>query len=397
MVRAQLLTLTQIKYPSQKWQQVLILVVVRRTESTRKRITVYEQCSISSSLSSTPSSTNFPTIQINESIGVENVCLIENDLNDVDVDVEDDSAAGFNKYRYSHNSKKELDDPFLRDLTACLQMKHKKLTELTPEFTITPCQNLLQPNKASPTFIKPSFSFQPTPHFLELKLITRATSPICIDSSTGRLVNSSCSSYSTASISANSFNVVLKSPNSLPKSSVSHSSTQTDDECQQIIKKSLASLRSTEFQRTPVSPSPLISIRSIQKSGGGGGIDQDHLVKTKPTQLMSFNLEATPPPPPPPPLPPQPQTTSTSSSKIYATTSTNTETSDNETSPVTNRVDKYTNTDDLIAESAAILKKKTTETQTIHESGLLTCDKIVKVEAKRSQSVLGCKKSKLTF
>lgn len=78
----------------------------------------YEQCSISSSVSSVTSESgnNFPTIQINEA-------QYEYDLESAPPPPNDHLA---HKFR-TPQARKELDDPFLRDLTACLQMKQKKV------------------------------------------------------------------------------------------------------------------------------------------------------------------------------------------------------------------------------------------------------------------------------
>jgi hypothetical protein len=325
---------------------------------------------------------------------------MENDLNDDSSEMASysfNNGSNSNKFHLSQ-TKKELDDPFLRDLTACLQMKHKKLTELSPDFNMNQQQHQSPTSKVSPTFTKPSFSFQPTP-FTELKLTSRATSPICIDSN-GRLINS-CSYSSISVISASSFNVVLKCSNASSKSSTLHNWSQTEEEFlskpivvneqrqiksisfiqptslvklddQSVKAAPLASLKSTEF-RTPAPT--MLSIRPIQKS------DQDHLVKTKPYQLMSFNLESTPP------VSKVANALSTISSKAYATTSTNTETNGEKiTTIVTNRVDKYTNTDDFFlveSEVSGATNKKNSETQT--QNNMLVDDQLAKSDGVRKQ------------
>lgn len=115
----------------------------------------YEQRSISSSLSSTNSSSNnnFPTIQIDEEVVGAAVRVIDHDGriendgesspenidygDDDEYDDDDDggtnielscdtSVSHLNRYRVNA-SPNTRNDPFLRDLTACLQMKQKKV------------------------------------------------------------------------------------------------------------------------------------------------------------------------------------------------------------------------------------------------------------------------------
>lgn len=106
---------------------------INNTSSSSDRIdeetnNFYEQCSISSSLSSTESSNNFPNIQISEmddQDGEENESSAENEF-ESPLPRDTSPPSSSNKFRLAQN-RKEFDDPFLRDLTACLQMKQKKV------------------------------------------------------------------------------------------------------------------------------------------------------------------------------------------------------------------------------------------------------------------------------
>lgn len=406
----------------------------------------YEQCSISSSMSSTTSSNNFPNIQINES---ENGAGDEDNNVDNDFDeqeplqapIQPSHESSFNYLSYSNKyrlnqTRKELDDPFLRDLTACLQMKQKKvlqfliylklvnkfktfyltlkLTELNSDLTALPLP--IQTHKLSPTFNKPSFCIPTTTpsniNYNEVKLTTRATSPILLDSNR-RIINSSCSYSSISAISSISFSVSLKSSDETHKST-SHNATQTDEEqisainrskTENLITPSLTLIPNSsstrqikcvsfiqpkslvKFEEQPSvvnatqqttiqvskpielktpSPPPSLpqppTLKSIQKS------DHDQVVKAKPYQLMSFNIEN---PTTSPAKLSTPQVVfssaanNTISSKVYTTSSTNTETVERYVN--SNRVDKYTNTETDEFDDSKVLyasAKKNIEVQT---------------------------------
>lgn len=291
----------------------------------------------------------------------------------------------------------------------------------------------LQTHKVSTTFSKPNFTIPQTfttassNNYTEIKLTTRATSPILLDSN--KRIISSCNYSSLCSISATSFSISLKSVDSQRKSlwSTSHSSTQTEDfvrpsnltnigansstrqiKCISFVQpKSLIkfdeqpSVTSQTTAITPLTPltikhvelknpsppppplplslasqptSPFV-LNSIQKQ------DHDSVVKTKPYQLVSFNLDTSA------------KAVCTAASKFYATTSTNTEV-ENRSTTIT-KVDKCTNTesDEYAASERAIyastrniqVQTQSTAESAIHELDNAKREKMENIDEKHEK------------
>lgn len=230
------------------------------------------------------------------------------------------------------------------------------MTGLQPPLTI---------RKLSPlTFAKPNFVMPPSitsststggplgaslPSYYEVKLTTRATSPIILDPSRQRLIATPLSYSSLSSISATSFSVSLKNctdSQRLMSPSLVHTSMQTD-ETNNNDSSATAYSTSTTLNLSAstttrqiksisfIQPKTLIKLDEQQQSTGGSNFsmingktpspppphsssssilattpntstttgftlkpvqaavqkhDHDTVVKTKPYQLMSFNL-----------------------------------------------------------------------------------------------------------
>lgn len=249
-------------------------------------------------------------------------------------------------------NKKEMDDPFLRDLTACIQMKQKKLNEaaaaaaaaavaesVTPPL-VTPTMakttsppsieqadmsknskqfitlnmpspaiaaNLTstKPATSKPTcelsktasFNKPSFNFSlnstSTLKPNEIQTVSRATSPITF-SVTGR-ANPSVSTL----ISANTFTVLVKSaePKSLLDTGMQTDLVEPEEPLK--IRQTQPKISLLKYEETPPTPVKVETndLFKVIKAPTLLSIKpiakqtcEEQVVKAKPFQLMSFSL-----------------------------------------------------------------------------------------------------------